>query len=165
MAVGDLLQVLGTPVTFKSAAGTVAFTPTSVAGQAGRKSDVWDRGASPQPEKYSWRAKTAMAGTPRLGAKIDLYIATSDGTIIDGGVTADDAAFTDKSALKNMLHIGSLVVDSVTTDAIKGSGVFRMHSRYGVLILWNNTASEVLSSTAGDHEVILTPIHERQVQA
>ena len=152
-------QQIGTAITFSSA-GDVAFSPASVAFGTGRKSASWDRGASPQAEEYSWRAKFKFAATPLVGETIDLYIATSDGTIIDGTTTAGDAGFpaADVGSLNNMMYIGSLVVDTTGTDSIQGSGVFRMTSRYGVLVMWNNTAAETLSATAGDHSVIITPV-------
>ena len=151
--------VRGTPVTFKSSGGTVLWTPTSVAFQAGRKSDQWDLGAGATPDEFEWRAKIALQATPVLSESIDFYLATSDGTIIDGNVTAGDAAFTDVDALPNLHYVGSLVVDTTGTDSIRGSGTFRMTSRYGILVMWNNTAAETLSATATDHEFIATPIY------
>ena len=151
-------QQIGTAVSFASS-GDVAFSAASVGFQAGRKSAQWDRGASPQAELYSWRAKLKLQSTPVVGETIDFYMATSDGTIIDGTTTAADAAFTDDDALKNMLYLGSLVVDTTTTDSIQASGVFRMTERYGVLVMWNNTAAETLSATAGDHDFIVKPVY------
>ncbi len=152
-----IYQEIETAVAFNSA-GDVAFSAASVAFGAGRKSAQWDTGATPQSDRYAWRAKTKLQATPVVGETIDFYIATSDGTIIDGTTTAGDAAFTDENALKNMLYIGSLIVDTTTTDSIQGSGTFTMHSRYGVLVMWNATAAETLSATAGDHDFIITPI-------
>ncbi len=151
-------QQLGTEVSFASA-GDVVFSAASIAYGAGRKSAQWDRGASPQPEEYTWRAKTKLQATPIVGETIDFYIATSDGTILDGTTTAGDADFTDEDALANMMYVGSLVVDTTTTDSVQGSGVFRMTSRYGVLVMWNSTAAETLSATAGDHDFIVTPVY------
>lgn len=153
----EVYQLIGTEVSFASA-GDVVFSAASVAFQAGRKSAQWDTGATPQPREYAWRCKTKLQATPVVGETIDFYMATSDGTIIDGTTTAGDAAFTDENALKNMLYIGSVVVDTTTTDSIQASGVFSMHARYGVLVMWNNTAAETLSATAGDHDFIITPI-------
>ena len=153
-----IYQQIGTAVSFASA-GDVAFSAASVAFQAGRKSAQWDRGASPQSEEYSWRAKCKLQATPIVGETIDFYMATSDATIIDGTTTASDAAFTDENALPNMLYLGSLVVDTTGTDSIQASGVFRMTERYGVLVMWNNTAAETLSATAGDHDFIVKPVY------
>ena len=153
-----IYQQIGTEVSFASA-GDVAFSAASVAAGAGRKSAQWDRGVSPQSEEYSWRAKCSLQATPVLGETIDFYMATSDNTILDGTVTAGDATFTDDDALPNMLWIGSLIVDTVTTTSIQASGVFRMTARYGVLVMWNSTAIETLSATAGDHDFIVTPVY------
>lgn len=153
----EVYQLIGTAVSFSSA-GDVAFSAASVAFGAGRKSAQWDTGVTPQPAEYSWRAKTKLQATPVVGETIDFYMATSDGTIIDGTTTAADAAFTDEDALKNMLYLGSLVVDTTGTDSIQASGTFRMHERYGVLVMWNATAAETLSATAGDHDFIVKPL-------
>lgn len=153
----NVYQLIDTAVSFSSA-GDVAFSAASVAFQAGRKSAQWDTGATPKSREYAWRAKVKLQATPVIGEAIDFYIATSDGTIIDGTTTAADAAFTDEDALQNMMFVGSLVVDTTGTDSIQGSGTFRMYSRYGVLVMWNNTAAETLSATAGDHDFIVTPI-------
>jgi hypothetical protein len=157
--VAAIYQQIGTAVSFASA-GDVAFSAASVGFGAGRKSAQWDRGASPQPAMYSWRAKLKLQATPVVGETIDFYMATSDGTIIDGTTTAADAAFTDEDALPNMVYLGSVVVDMVTTDSIQASGTFWMPSRYGVLVMWNSTAAETLSATAGDHDFIVTPIYD-----
>ena len=154
----EIYTVFGTPVTFKSSGGTVAFTPTGVATVDGHKSALWTVGTTPQPVEFAWRAKTKWQNTPILGEALNIYIATSDGTIIDGTTTAADAAFTDIDALPNMLYVGSLIADMVTTDSVQASGVFRMHALEGVLVWWN-TGSECLSATGGDHEFIATPIY------
>jgi len=157
----EIYQQIGTPVSFASA-GNVIWTPSNDSGlgfQAGRKSALWDRGASPQPDEYSWRAKVKLQATPVLGESIDFYMATSDGTIIDGLMTAGDAETTDKDALPNLMRIGSLIVDTETTDSIQGSGTFRMYERFGILVAWNNTAAETFTITAADHEFIATPIY------
>jgi len=156
----EVYQVIGTPITFKSSGGSVVWTPAGTTTLQGRKSASWDRGESPQPEEYSWRAKIAWQNTPVVGEAIDFYIATSDGTIIDGTTTAGDATFTDTDALPNMLYVGSLIADMTTTDSVQGSGVFRMYERYGVLVMVNN-GTETLSATDGDHEFIATPIYSQ----
>ena len=156
--VSAIYQRLGTAVTFASA-GDVVFSAASVAFANGRKSAQCDRGATPQSQDYAWRAKCALQATPVLGETIDFYMATSDGTIIDGTTTAGDAAFTDVDALPNMIYIGSLVVDTTTTASIQASGVFSMNERYGVLVMWNATAAETLSATAGDHSFIVRPMY------
>ncbi|GAG17135.1 unnamed protein product [marine sediment metagenome] len=156
----EIYQVIASAsgVSFSSA-GDVTFSAASIAFQAGRKSDLWDRGTSPQPEEYTWRAKTALQATPVVGETIDFYMAQSDSAIIDGTTTSGDAAFTDEDALANMVYVGSLVVDTTTTDSVQSGGVFRMTTRYGILVMWNNTAAETLSASAGDHDFIVTPIY------
>lgn len=146
-----------TAVDFNSA-GSVVWSWASVAFGAGRKSAQWDRGAGAQAKEFTWFAKTKLQATPVVGETIDLYLARSnDGTAYEGGLSAGDGAFTDEDALNNMLFIGSIVVDTTTTDAIHAGGTFNMDFRYGVLVIWNATAAETLSATAGDHDFDITP--------
>jgi hypothetical protein len=153
---------IGVPISFSSA-GDVAFSAAGVGFQTGRKSALWDRGLSPQPGMYSWRAKTKLQTTGGLGLSIDFYIATSDGTIVDGGVVPGDAAFLAENSLPNLRYIDSLIIDTTSGASIQSSGSFWMPSRYGVLVMWDNTAAETLSATAADHDFIVTPIWD-QVQ-
>ena len=154
-----VLQQRGTPVTFRSVAGTVAFSPGGTDYATGHQSALWDRGDAPQAEDYEWRAKVMLVAGGGLGQTIDFYMATSDGAITDGDVTAGNVAFTDSDALPNMLWMGSVVVDNTAGTTINASGVFSMTGQLGVLVLWNNTTAETLAAGVGDHEVIVTPVY------
>jgi len=161
MATGDVNINPGTPVIFRPTGGTFLFTPTSVGAQAGRSSAEWDKGTGAQPGEFEWRAKCGLGITPAaptLAETIDIYLATSDGTIVDGNVTPGDAAFTDFDALKNLHYIGSLLVDSTSAHIIQSSGTFPHVARFATLVWWNNTLNTSLSATSTEFEFIATPI-------
>ena len=147
-----------TPITFKASGGTVVFTPTSLATVAGRVSARHDLGAAARSEWYEWRAKTKFATAPVLGEIIEIYLATSDGTIEDGNVGTADAALATGDKRKNLHLIGIIIVDKAdVTEPMHASGLCRIDARYISAAWWNATA-DALSATAGDHEFILTPV-------
>ena len=154
-----ILQQIGASVTFSST-GDVLFSPASTPFGEGWKSDLWDRGASPQSADYSWRAKTKLAsGT--IDEVLELYMATSDGTIVDGTISPGDANLPSSNvdALKNMLYMGKLIVDKTGSISIQSSGNFTMTERYGVLVFWNATTASTLTATASDHAIIIKPVY------
>lgn len=147
-----------TAIVFKSSAGDVVFTPTSVADQAGRISAQWDRGAGSKPSLYRWRAKTKAAAALTAGNVLEIWAATSDGTIEDGNQSTADAAFATASKRNNLQYVGVIVADSTTNGEVQqGSGYLMIRDRY-VSIVWWNAFGQALSSTAGDHSISLTPV-------
>ena len=151
---------------FKSSAGDVVWTPTSVAAGNGRISDVLDLGAAPRPFEFNWRLKTKFVSAT-VGHAVRLYLVeleTNAVTYQDGGGglgTADATLTSESLLLYGGKQIGPTVVQH-TTNANGWSGICRIHSRYVQVALWNGTAV-ALSGTASDHEFRLTPIF-RQVQ-
>jgi len=147
-----------TAITFKASGGTVAFTPTSLAASAGRVSAQHDRGTSARAASFEWRVKTKFNTQPVVNEIIELYLATSDGTIVDGNVGTADAALASGDKWNNLHYIGSIVVDKAdVAEVFHASGEFRLIAQKFSVVWWNNTA-DALSSTAGDHEFIATPI-------
>lgn len=150
-----------TTVSFKSAAGDVLFTPTSVANAAGRISAQWDRGAGAKPQIYKWRAKTKAAAALAVGTVLEIYLSTGDfatGGNQDGNQSTADAAFAAADKRRNLQFVGVVVADSVTNGEVQiGSGTVGIRDRY-VSVVWWNALGQALSATAGDHEFTLTPV-------
>lgn len=149
-----------TEITFKSSGGSAAFTPTSVANGAGRISAQCDLGAAPKSRLYRWRVKTACAATPTVGNLIRLYlVCADDATDLDGNAGTSDAAYNTENLLKNLQHIGNVVIDVAGTGAQKASslGAFEIASRY-ISVVWWNASGAALSATAGDHQLVLVPV-------
>ena len=147
-----------TAITFKSSGGIVTFTPTSVANGAGRISAQWDRGAGSKPTRYKWRVKTKAAAALVVGTELEIYFATSDGTIVDGNQGTADAAVSAADKRRNLQPVGTIRADSTSNGEVQhGSGIVWIFDRY-VSVVWWNALGQALSGTAGDHEFILTPV-------
>lgn len=116
-----------------------------------------DLGAAARAEYYEWRIKIDGFDTaPVVGESIDIYLATSDGTVEDGEVGVASADGT-TAALKNCHFIGSVIVQTTTAgDNLQASGICRVVSRYVSPVVHNNTADKLLS-TSDDHWFWLTP--------
>lgn len=148
----------GTPVTFKASGGTVTFTPQNVATSAGRISAQWDRGAGSLPALFRWRAKTKAGAALAIGAKLEIYLVSSDGTIVDGNLGTSDAAFSAADKRINLQCIGTINADSTSNgEPQQASGFVEIRERY-VSIVWFNMFAQTLTNVAGDHEFILTPV-------
>jgi hypothetical protein len=147
-----------TPITFKSSGGTVTFTPTSVADAAGRISARHDLGSGARARRYEWRARTKLGAAATIGRAVEVYLCTSDGTVADGNQGTSDAAFSAADKRRNLKFLGVIEVDkNDSTEVFHASGVVEIDARYVSVVWWNDTGQS-LSSTAGDHEFILTPV-------
>ncbi len=116
-----------------------------------------DLGSGSRSEWYEWRIKIDGFDTaPVVGETVDVYLATSDGTVEDGEVGVANADGV-TAALKNLHYIGSATVQTTTAaDNLQASGVCRIASRYVSPVIHNNTADKLLSSS-DDHWFWLTP--------
>jgi hypothetical protein len=94
---------------------------------------------------------------PVVGETVDLYLAFSDGTYVDGDVgTADAAGFT--ADLPNLMYLGSASVQTTTAaDNLIISGLVNIPFRYVSPVVHNNTADALLG-TSDAHKFILTPV-------
>lgn len=147
-----------TAISFKASGGDVTFTPQNVANAAGRISAQWDRGAGSKPARYVWRAHTKAGAALAIGATLEIYFATSDGTDVDGNQSTSDAAFAAADKRRNLQFVGTVVADSTTNGEVQiGSGVIEIFTRYLSVVWWNNLG-QTLTNTAGDHTFTLTPV-------
>lgn len=145
-------------ITFKASGGTVLFTPTSVANNAGRISTQWDRGAGAVPSRYIWRAHTKFAAALAVPASLEIYFATSDGTDVDGNQGTTDAAFSAADKRRNLQFVGTINADSTSNGEVQiASGVVEIFARY-VSVVWWNAMGQALTGTAGDHTFSLTAV-------
>jgi hypothetical protein len=148
-----------TAITLGDSAQTpsAVITLTALAAGAGRLSAQVDRGAGAHAGVYKWRCTVSLNGTNVVGDTVELYLATSDGTNVDGEVgTADAALATAKR--NNLLLMGLLIVDQVTTNTVMtASGSVFVPDRYFSLGLWNATSLPFQTSTSA-HKCSLTPM-------
>jgi len=137
-------------ILFADSAQTPAATWTlsALASGAGRISARYDRGTGAHSAFYKWRCWAALTGTNVVGATVEYYIATGDGTHVDGEIgTADASLATDKR--RNLTLLGILSVDQTTTNvAMTTSGLVYIPDRYVSLGVWNATTLPFKTDTA-----------------
>jgi hypothetical protein len=153
-----------TAITFLASAGTVVFTPTSLADQNGRISARHDRGSGSRAAWYEWRSWCKADVTPTVGKAVVVALSTSDGTIQDGAFGTADAAVSSTSSLarnklSNLRPLGAMLADGDAGNLLNASGIIYVPSRH-VSVYWFNDLGQALSGTAGDHGFSLTPMPE-----
>jgi hypothetical protein len=150
----------GTPLLFADSAQAedAILTLSALATVTGRVSARYDRGAGSLPGLFEWRLHCSLTGTNVVGAAIEVYCFTSDGTNVDGEVGTADAAFaTDKR--NNARPCGILAVDQVTTNVVMtASGIVLIPTRYFSMGIWNATTLPFTTSTSG-HGLVMTPMY------
>lgn len=151
-----------TPIIFADAGHAsedYVITLSALAADGVRVSAQGDLGAAPRSEWYNWRAfiDGIGTGTPTVGETVDFYLSTSDSSSAgteDGDVGIADAA-GNTNDLPNLLYLGSAVIQSTTNaDELIVSGNVRLTARYCSVVVHNNTALALATST---HSLTLTP--------
>ena len=147
-----------TTKTWTDTGGDYAMDLGALAADAVRVGTQGDLGAAPRADQYSWKLVIDGFDTaPVVGETVDLYLAFSDGTYVDGDVGTSDAAGATVD-LPNLLFLGSAVVQTTTAgDNLIISGMVQIAQRYVSPVIHNNTADALLS-TADSHQFILTPV-------
>ena len=158
-------QIGESDITWLSSGGSAVLTLTSLAAGAGRQGARHDFGVitTARAHLFDWWFFCKFATAPVVGEQIDIYWKGyhQGGThaMNDDGNT--DAAVSAQDKLKNLIFLGSLIVDeaSATPEFAVGNHsepVWLPH-RYGMPVIWNAT-TDALSATATDHGFILTPV-------
>lgn len=157
-------QIGESDITWLDSSGSAVLTLTSLAALAGRQGARHDFGAigTARAHLFDWVFFMKFATPPVVDENIDIYwkgyhqagvhAMNDDG---DG-----DAALSHEDKLKNLIWLGALIVDEASltpefTAFNQGDPVWLPH-RYGMPVIWNNTA-DAFSSTAAEHGFILTP--------
>ena len=129
-----------TAKTWTDSGGDYTLTLASLAADGVRVGDRHDTGSASRSRLYEWRFVVDGFGTaPVVGETVDVYIATSDGTYVDGNVGTTDAAGS-TVALPNLLFLDSATVQTTsTTDDLIISGQVELSHRYVSPVVHNNT--------------------------
>jgi hypothetical protein len=154
-----LYTALETALLFADSAQTedATMTLSALAAGAGRVSARYDRGAGSHAALYEWRIRWALTGTNVVGAALELFAFTSDGTNADGVIGTADAALA-SSLRDTTTPMGLAVVYQTTTNTVMvRSGYVYIAARYVSLGLWNATTLPLQTSTSV-HGITLTPI-------
>ena len=158
-------QIGESDITWLNTGGSELLTLTSLGAAAGRQGARHDFGAITiaRAHMFDWWFFMQFATAPVVNEVIDIYwkgfhqggshAMNDDGT--------GDIAVSAEDKLRNLIYLGSLIVDeaSVTPEFSTGNHgdpIWIPH-RYGMPVIWNNTA-DAFSSTAAEHGFILTPI-------
>jgi len=140
-----------------------AFEMHNIAAGAGRQSAAWDRGVAATPALYEWCAFVQFATAPVVNETVDFYLkpmgsdasATAHPANDDGTASAAVSA-ADK--LKNLIYIGSIVVDQATADIeMVARGTVFLSARGYNIVMWNATA-DALTNDVDENGFYMTPI-------
>jgi hypothetical protein len=140
---------------------------TSVADAAARQSAKWDFGAH-WAECYLVRAAFELAATPTAGDLIELYFGWSHhataGTGNPAALTGGDAAYTGYSSnlsdsVKQLFGplLFTCTAQATGTVQVATVGVVYPRSRYGILVVKNESGAAFHSDAVESH-VVLDPV-------
>lgn len=157
-------QIGASDITWLASGGTNLLTLTNLGADAGRQGARHDFGAigTAREHLFSWWFFMQFATNPVVDETVDIYwkAYSQDGlhALNDDGDT--DAAVSAEDKLKNLIYLGSLVVDEASSTPEFATGnhgdpIWLPH-RYGMPVIWNATA-DAFSATAAEHGFILTP--------
>jgi len=145
MATNKVYALPEAAVTFKDSDATYTLALNNLANGIGVISDQWDRGTGAKPIKYLMRCVFAFEATHTIvvGSIINVYLATSDGTNIDGTVGAAAGALVANQCL-NLIGPFPVIVDVVAADTkITATFLVEIYSRYVSVGVMNNTADHM----------------------
>lgn len=147
-----------TALVFGTSGQTVNLTMTSLANNAGRVSSQYDRGTGLASDEYFGRASIKLAVAAAIGATARIYVASSDGTDVDGGLSATDAALPSVERLRNLIQVATIVADAATVGPFFAPiPIFRFEGRYMQFVIYNEMG-QALTATAADHYIKIQAI-------
>jgi len=166
MATGNAYLKAGATVVFGSDPGDdVAWTTEGVTNGAGHQSaqyDLGDANVTARPDEYRVRFYIQLQAIIFVvGNTIDVYAKTSDSATLhlDNDDGTSDIALSDSNKLKNLMYVGSAIVDEVTAGIeFVMTATIRLPSQYVHFVLENNSGAD-LSLTASATKLELTPIY------
>ncbi len=192
MATNDVLLKTGVQISFadhatdfiggaaktsveQAGATDVQIDLTSLSAGAGRESVKFDFGAT-RARNYSIMASLEFATAPVTGEVVNFYLAPSnDATAANGNPQsingADAAAPSGHSTLKELtdacIWIGRFVcsADATTTVQTSWCGSFRPPTRYGILIVVNDTSDAIMTDAVECNIVFDPNVDEIQAAA
>lgn len=155
-------QVIETAITWLASGGTAVLTLTSLAAGAGRQGAFHDLGATARSPRYTWRFWMKFASAPAVGEVIEIYLKTADASNAhpDNDDGTGDAAVSAEDKLRNLMLLGTLVIDeaSSTPEFAVGGGPVEIAQQCVAPVIWNRSAGDAFSGTAGDHGFSLSPV-------
>ncbi len=153
-----ILQNEGTILSWKDSGGDYVITLNNLATVSGRQGARHDFTAGARAHRFAWRLGVEFETAPVVGEFVGIYSKTSDGTDPDNDDGTGDAAVSAEDKLRNLIQIGSLVVDEAAADVqMAASGFILLPHRYFQPVIWN-FAADNLQATANISVFTLTPV-------
>lgn len=141
----------GTHVKWADSGADLVLTFKGLATTAGRQGAVKNFGTTARPIKHRWVCSVHFdtATAPVVGETVDIYWKSGDGTDFDNDDGTGDAALSSTDKLKNLLFLGSIVVDEAAADVpMQASGIIWIMGSQGMPVIHNNTADTLDDDTA-----------------
>jgi len=150
----------GTGVTFKDSGGNVVLPFAGVTSGSGRWSDRYDKQplASPtgaMPYQWSWACQITLNGTLTAGQTVEIYVAWSDGTNVDGNLPTTSGTLS-SDRRRNLKLAGVVQVDLQGIGQASGTVILPL--RYFQVAYWDGT-NIPLSSTLNVSLCTFTPLN------
>lgn len=171
MTLPDYSQLeAGTPVEW-STSGDKLLTLTSKAdgvGREGEKSSSLIDGTKGMPELLEFRLESAVGASATNGKELECWIGESNsataGTNNPANLTGADADLSAPDELKYQCNwAGSLVFSNTRgTNVQRQRFVYYPTHPYIIPLIVNKTG-QTLSSTAGNHKLVMTPFYRKVI--
>lgn len=139
------------------AGANVALSAEGILTNTGRVSAVQDWGNVARAFEYDWLCTVQWQGTPTQYGTLDIYLAEYDESgLPPGDIGTADAALADLDQLRNLRHIGNVVIEDADTTIMRASGSFESKARYHQYVVHNN-GSTTLNATDSNFSLKITP--------
>jgi hypothetical protein len=154
-----ILGTTGTPVAWTDSTGDLAMTLNNLAAGAGRQGAIKSFGTADKANRYMWRAFVQFATAPVVGESVEIYLKTSDGTHPDNDDGTGDIAVSAEDKLKNLMYIGSIIVDEAATGVkMVAQGFIDNLDVDNVMPIFFNQTADNLVATDNLNGFIITPM-------
>lgn len=162
----DIVQVAGTPITWRDSGGTYGMTLSGLAALAGRVGARGDLGAWPRTMLYRWYIETAWASNPTANETLDFYLSLWDDEATPanpwGQVGATDSALAASTVRSNLQLVGSVTVEAASTSKYSMGGIILIPGRYISPVLFNGSNGKALAVSGTTPTILtLTPIKDQ----
>jgi hypothetical protein len=152
-----------------SSGGSATMNFASVTNGAGRAGSNLDLGAYPRPLSWRWYAEITLQATPTVGQSVDLFLVPWDddagsarpwGDFANvSGYNSAGFAFGTENDLRNLLFMGSVIVDQAAATKFTGGGIIQIPTRFVTPVWWNRSGATA-NATASLSLAYLTPIYD-----
>ena len=159
----------GTTKSILSTGGDATMEFGSVANAAGRAGTRLDLGAYPRALTWRWFASIQLQATPTVGQSVDLWLVPHDDETTPGRWWGDFSnvtnyntagfAFATENDLRNLLFMGSVIVDQAAATTFTGGGLVSIPTRYVTPVWWNRSGATA-NATNSNHSCYLTPLYD-----